>query len=307
MKALQIVAIVLVAGFALVTVNGCCATHCSRDTDGVSFTTSQTHYPDGSQVDGTVSNLSLKSIEIERWSDLVAYKKEHDGWVTQYPCNGSVILGKELTISSGDTWEIGTDAFDNVTCIITYQRFLPDEEMEGIYVLSIGYRVDSCSGAGMPPLVLYSNEFQVGNAGNVGDDFEVTIEHSEFLGFSLHNRADHPIWFIPPRCAAVDDYSGHRGLLSAPYVLQRQTDTNAWEVFYPDENECLETTERIQVEAGDVLRIEARLASPYVQDGWPAGRYRWKVLYQPDLDDWRLRHVFSPVFEYDGTSATAAP
>ncbi|MFL7794074.1 MAG: hypothetical protein AB8I69_18175 [Anaerolineae bacterium] len=179
--------------------------------------------------------------------------------------------------------------------------------MEGIYVLSIGYRVDSCSGAGMPPLALYSNEFQIGNAGNVGDDFKVTVEHSEFLGFSLRNRTDHPTWFIPPRCAAVDDYSGHRGLLSAPYVLQRQTDTNAWEIFYPEENECLETTERIQVEAGDVLRIEARLASPYVQDGWPAGRYRWKVLYQPDLDDWRLRHVFSPVFEYNGARVTAVP
>lgn len=308
MKGVRVLIVMLGFFLVLIATGGCC-THWTSDTNGISFLVTR---PRGVELLPalTISNTSSVSIEVTGVKDMTIYIEKLDGWLGWAPCSRLVVYyAEKQTIPPGDSWQISPGLYTAKTCVL-------DDESVGTYMASIEYRMSN-SPRNAPPLTLYSDEFQMGDTEEI-ESFTVIVEEPNFSGFRLRNRSDQPIWFNPP-CSRVPGRIDETPYLDAPYLLQRQTDADAWESFYPDYNECTEELEPIQMESGDMADIETKVTPPDVRDTFPAGRYRWKATFVLDsnedgklttIDTWNTlncRHIFSPVFEYDGTSVTAVP
>ena len=273
----------------------------ANDTTGISLKTSQEVFVDMGEVAFNLQNLSEKHIEVaaSRDSD-VLYTKTNAGWMPSGPCPETVALGSEAhSISPETTLDYGVPY-----CGWLWVRYAAPS----VYMLSKRYRLANVQTEGWS-LVLYSNEFQVGEAEPV-DSFAVTIENSTIASFSLHNHLGQSIWLNPP-CSTQEDPLQGTAFVEAAYVLQRQIDLNAWEYFFFDEERCVESTEPLEIEADDSITTTNYMPILTRAQELPAGCYRWKVVYftRWDLTDIMLnsaisdrRHLFGPIFQYDGES-----
>lgn len=246
----------------------------------------------------TLSNSTEEPIELPTSLDKNCYAdtfwfytKTAAGWQPVPQISSFICLGDPPT--AGALIPSGLEKEFNIAAVV-FSRAVDFQEPKS-YILGIRY-LDPIG----QEFFLITDEFRSGAAAPI-DVFYVTVDSAApgALGFSITNNLNQPLW-LASLCSSTPVALGWMD--SKHSTLHRLTDAESWSYVHITMDDCVQTTEVVEIAAGETKTIDG---AKWLQDAGVSlqpGRYRWDLVFYLGRNPrgvYEGRHLFSDIFRYE--------